>query len=58
MKNEELVQAAVRYCMNKVRDLEPEEKIETLEAIRAQLKLEADTMEMKVWAEEEIVLNF
>ena len=26
--------------------------------IREQLELEADTMEMKVWAEEEIVLNF
>ena len=58
MIDNDIVQAAVRYCMNKVRDLEPEEKIETLEAIRAQLKLEADTMEMKMWAEEEIVLNF
>ncbi len=47
MIDNDIVQAAVRYCMNKVRDLEPEEKIETLEAIRFQLKLEADTMEMK-----------
>lgn len=51
MIDNDIVQAAVRYCMNKVRDLEPEEKIETLEAIRFLLKLEADTMEMKVYQE-------
>lgn len=58
MIDNDIVQAAVRYCMNKVRGLEPEEKIETLVFIRAQLMIEADKIDMKVRTEEEILLNF
>jgi len=45
----DMVEAAVKYCKNKVRDLGDENKMETLEMIVTELKAEINTIEMQVW---------